>query len=496
MRLFLFLLIALGLWSQGLQAQGVVSERGQAAVRVYNENYVRARESAIAIAKKDILTRTMPQFLKPEDVEQLYPVLENRLLNEPDSFIESTRVIEEFADDKAQEFFVVMEARLYRSRIIGGLQQLAIPLQNDLTQPVSIRLRFDESEWFVKADQEKLLKSMLQRRLAPYRIFLSEEQENPDAPVFDLRFSKAAQQLLNENFNSATIGIQLLLKNQGQTLGEVYAQRLISNRNAGFVIAVLLDQLMLDWAPLIRDLRQLQRKDDGQLRLEVLNAPSADMEDELFRSVGRQIGWNQPTLHMLTPYSVVYQGRPEQQHSAIFESLQEFQESRFRSRELGREQSTIFWRLDWNESLQSLNKSLENPPDWPETKPVIDWSLPENQQGIFYLPIQSSVYAELSNRGSSHWFFLELPKEVKANWEISWDVLGSTKLQPEIFLLDSKRKRINQQLMMKKKAITINYENIPENGKLFLRISDEIGYIKSSVGGYQSFRYVIRVEKK
>jgi hypothetical protein len=271
---------------------------------------------------------------------------------------------------------------------------------------------------------------------------------------------------------------------------------LISNRNAGFVIAVLLDQLMLDWAPLIRDLRQLQRKDDGQLRLEVLNAPSAEMEDELFRSVGRQIGWNQPTLHMLTPYSVVYQGRPEQQHSAIFESLQEFQESRFRSRELGREQSTIFWRLDWNESLQSLNKSLENPPDWPETKPLIDWSLPENQQGIFYLPIQSSVYAELSNRGSSHWFFLELPKEVKANWQISWDVLGSTKLQPEIFLLDSKRKRINQQLMMKKKAITINYENIPENGKLFLRISDEIGYIKSSVGGYQSFRYVIRVEKK
>ena len=99
MRLFLFLLIALGLWSQGLQAQGVVSERGQAAVRVYNENYVRARESAITIAKKDILTRTMTQFLKPEDVEQLYPVLENRLLNEPDSFIESTRVIEEFADD-------------------------------------------------------------------------------------------------------------------------------------------------------------------------------------------------------------------------------------------------------------------------------------------------------------------------------------------------------------------------------------------------------------
>jgi len=496
MRLFLFLLIALGLWSQGLQAQGVVSERGQAAVRVYNENYVRARESAITIAKKDILTRTMPQFLKPEDVEQLYPVLENRLLNEPDSFIESTRVIEEFADDKAQEFFVVMEARLYRSRIIGGLQQLAIPLQNDLTQTVSIRLRFDENEWFVRADQEKLLKSMLQRRLAPYRIFLGKEQENPDAPVFDLRFSKAAQQLLNKNFNSATIGIQLLLKNQGQTLGEVYAQRLISNRNTGFVIAVLLDQLMLDWAPLIRDLRQLQRKDDGQLRLEVLNAPSADMEDELFRSVERQIGWNQPTLHMLTPYSVVYQGRPEQQHSAIFESLQEFQESRFRSRELGREQSTIFWRLDWNESLQPLKKALENPPDWPETKPLIDWSLPENQQGIFYLPIQSSVYAELSNRGSSHWFFLELPKEVKANWQISWDVLGSTKLQPEIFLLDSKRKRINQQLMMKKKAITINYENIPENGKLFLRISDEIGYIKSSVGGYQSFRYVIRVEKK
>ena len=149
--------------------------------------------------------------------------------------------IEEFADDKAQEFFVVMEARLYRSRIVGGLQQLAIPLQNDLTQPVSIRLRFDESEWFVKANQETLLKSMLQRRLAPYRIFLDEEQENPDTPVFDLRFSKAAQQLLNEKFNSATIGIQLLLKNQGQTLGEVYAQRLISNRNAGFVIAVLLD---------------------------------------------------------------------------------------------------------------------------------------------------------------------------------------------------------------------------------------------------------------
>ena len=63
MRFFLFLLI-LGLWCQGLPAQGVVSERGQAAVRVYNENYVRARESAIAIAKKDILTRTMTQSQK------------------------------------------------------------------------------------------------------------------------------------------------------------------------------------------------------------------------------------------------------------------------------------------------------------------------------------------------------------------------------------------------------------------------------------------------
>ena len=103
----------------------------------------------------------------------------------------------------------------------------------------------------------------------------------------------------------------------------------------------------------------MQRKDDGQLRLEVLNAPSADMEDDLFRSVGSQIGWNQPTLHMLTPYSIVYQGKPEQQHSAIFDSLEVFQESRFRSRELGRDQATIFWRLDWNESLQSLTKALE-----------------------------------------------------------------------------------------------------------------------------------------
>ena len=33
MKLFLFLLVAFGLWSQGLQAQGVVSERGQAASR-------------------------------------------------------------------------------------------------------------------------------------------------------------------------------------------------------------------------------------------------------------------------------------------------------------------------------------------------------------------------------------------------------------------------------------------------------------------------------
>jgi hypothetical protein len=49
---------------------------------------------------------------------------------------------------------------------------------------------------------------------------------------------------------------------------------------------------------------------------------------------------------------------------------------------------------------------------------------------------------------------------------------------------------------MKKETITINYGNHIENRKLFMRISDEIGYIKSSVGGYQSFRYVLRVEKK
>ena len=491
---WIFLICGVGLAT----AQSVITERGQAAVRVTNENYVRARETAVAVAKKDILTRTLTEFLRPEDVEQLYPVLENRLLNEPDAFIESTRVIEEVADEQAQEYFLVMEARLYRSRIVNGLQQLAIPLRNDLTRALPVRLRYAEAEWFVQANQETLLRSALKRRLAAYHVELLEEPASnlTTEPVLELSFSKNANQLLQTNFSSTTVGVQLQLQYQGQTLEEVYAQRPLSNRNSGFVIAVLLDQLMLNWSPVIREIRRLEQKDDGQLRLEVLEAPSAIAEDELLQVAEQNIGWSQPILYQLTANSIVYQGQPTRSRSEVAESLRQLRESNFQTQALALIKDTLYWRLEWTEPVRSLLRSTEDPPGWDGGGAPVSWKVPETSPGLYQLPLEEWVYGEIPNRGGSHWLQLELPGDSESAWKVRWQVLGTTKLRPEILVFDDQRNRVQQQSMIKSGSISIDYAYQEKEKKLFLRISDEIGYIKSAVGGYQSFRYALRIEKK
>ena len=78
--------------------------------------------------------------------------------------------------------------------------------------------------------------------------------------------------------------------------------------------------------------------------------------------------------------------------------------------------------------------------------------------------------------------------------KLRWSRLGKTNLRPKITLFDQNLKRLNYYYLGKKKNISLVFELPEASEKFFLRISDEVGFLKHVAGSYQSFRYVLRVD--
>jgi hypothetical protein len=492
MRFVLSVVVLLQLFGGIAWSQNLLVERGQAAVRVSNENYVRARAQALAIAKRDILTRSLSHFLEAESIKRLYPLLQNRLLQNPDVYIESTRIIEEFADESVQEFFLVLEARLYRSRISAGLKDLGILLQGESLQLTSVSLRYQAEPWVADTEFVPLFRSAFERRLEPYKIRLEDASvEAPDLEFF-VRFSESARAMANEPFEPATVGVQLQLRKNEEVLATAYAQRLLTRNTPGYVISVLLDQLMLEWGTVLQVLRQERSATPDVRELEVAGLPNIVAEDSFLQALSASSGEGVPVLRRMTPNSISITGRFERK--SVMREAGASQQDR---RETINFVSDWNWEVDWKTNAAELSRVTEMSAHQELAEPLV-WRVPENSGSMHELPQGVWIVDRLQDRSRNTWFQVvpedESPESSK--WVISWKNLDSTNLRPQIEILDGEFDVLHRVPMFEQGNLEFVLQQQKPGANFFIRVSDQIGYIEKLVGSYQFYHYALRLEKE
>jgi len=158
--------------SSVVQAQNLLVEEGQAAVRVYNENLVKAKTRALDIAKRDLLTRSLSRFLDPKDIERVFPLLSKNLLDSPDQFIESIRIINESTPVDISTFFLTVEGKIFRSRMVSALKKLALPLKTESSFIRTLEFSTNDESIFWQAPDRDLVLKQLRDNFAPYQVSL------------------------------------------------------------------------------------------------------------------------------------------------------------------------------------------------------------------------------------------------------------------------------------------------------------------------------------
>jgi len=76
---------------------------------------------------------------------------------------------------------------------------------------------------------------------------------------------------------------------------------------------------------------------------------------------------------------------------------------------------------------------------------------------------------------------------------LAWFRLGTTHLKPELTIFDQNRNRKISYLLRRRKQFTFHYKIPVGQESFYLRISDEVGFLKGVAGSYQSFHYVLTV---
>ena len=109
----------------------------------------------------------------------------------------------------------------------------------------------------------------------------------------------------------------------------------------------------------------------------------------------------------------------------------------------------------------------------------------------YVLPQRSVVYDHIKNRGDSTTFRLETLKSSEV-LEFQWFRIGKTNLRPIISLLDEKLEVVKSYRLSNIRRFSFNYKVPDGTDTLYLRISDETGFIEGIGGSFQFFHYLLK----
>lgn len=528
-RMLMFLLLGLCCGSLTepvqLQAQNLIVEQTHTAVAVRRENLDQAKQEALSQGKRLLVKRAIERFLDDESMRILAPVLDRHLLESPDLLIDSFRVINEETSDDRTEFTITLEARIFRTRLLTSLRNLGLTTRSEQVPAQKVLLLHD-SDTYLSQPVLKLIRQEMRKRMAPYHVEIL-EMEKPDLPhspsnmqgfLAQTGFSKnlaagaiplmlSVKMTPREGYSETESGVadallQLWDADDQYVIAEVHAQTMTQSSEPQLWVRQLLDELMLVWHKVMGSLHALNRG-ESLVKITISGLPGPAQEQQLLKDLFQDNSrWQNLKLYALSRDHVVYQ--------AVFSGKKKLVEQQLRKR-LGpsfqlknlqwKDTAILTLELEWDEipvMLERYTQVMEVEEFYAETgstgDPIPD---PELQvpltifKSVYELPLGVVVYDQIRHRGDSTTYRLN---SLQQNQTVSldWFRLGKSNLKPLISLLDVNQNLIKRHYLGNKKKFRLRFRASKDETVIYIRISDETGYVEGIGGSFQFVHYLLQ----
>ena len=504
---------------------------------ILNENIVRAEKEAILLAKQTIVKDLLPQFIAPQLLTQVQKLIEDKILNEPDRFIESIRLLDSQEREAHAEFTLLLEARIFQSRLLTAIKGLNIALINDpLRRTV---LLYDPKAPLWQEVQLKDFLLILNPLLEPYKIDV--QQSIPlSADWLSLAAADPQQSLPGEYIDaskvstflrvdfsqeefrqneqqeivSATLRMILYEAVQGRGLRTIVISMEFVEWQPRQAITLMLEEAASQWFPLIADLVAADQKKGSLLRVRLTGFVNPQQEKVFVQNIfhSRNL-WSRFQLHALTKDDVVYQGYFLGEPQSLIPWFIAMKNPSYQVKNAIWQGNELMLEVQWKEEIAQLERylPLDVVEEWSKTHNILitRQTMPANRIKTTYaLPLSTIVYDYLRSRGDSTLYQVEWPpinRMVKEVWyEMSrppinrvvkgvWYQIDKTNLRPIISLYDEERKLVEQHFSNGKENIDFQYRLSPQQTHFYIRVSDQIGYIEGEAGSYLSLHYAISI---
>ena len=520
-----------------LMGQSLIVERAISTVAIQQDNLVRAKAEALKDAKGQAILQAVARFLDLDSTISLKHLLIKHFFEQPDIYIESIRVISEGNTLELTEFTLNIETRIFHSRLLAAFRELGLPTKHERIPFRDVLLIYDADRALRHKRALNLFFEQLQAKLKPYRIraklILTGNKKLPIEAGLPARLALLPRKITEKSDGTTLALVELKLRltpqPQKSPKGKLEAQLIFWSQKADFsdpsnntttattelsykawraekVIPAMLDGLLLQWTPVMQKILAVNQGSGAQVKLKFKGLPGPIEEQWLIKTFFlNNPRWKRLNLDTISSNFVTYKALYLGKHENILREFSSPKDKTFRILFVNWEDNYLVVHVEWNEVPALLEQFyatldvIEFFEDDSEEKNVL---MPELQVPLrtfkqtYRLPLARIVYDNIRHRGDSTMFRIKVPKEpytdeVNKVVNLTWRRLGPTHLSPKLTLFDQNRKRIKSHLLRSRKHFSFKYK-IPFGKEIFyLRISDEVGFLKGVSGSFQSFQYVL-----
>ena len=526
-----------GLLFTPLMGQSLFVERAMTTVAIQQDNLVRAKAEALKDAKGQVILQAAARFLDFDSTISLKHLLIKHFFEHPDIYIESIRVISEGNTPDLTEFTLNIETRIFHSRLLAAFRKLGLPTKHERIPFRDVLLIYDADRALRQKRALNLFFEQLQARLKPYRIrakvILTGNRNLPIEAGLPARLALLPRKTTEKSDGTALALVELKLRLTPQPeispQGKLEAQLIFWSQEEDFsepskittratadlsykdwrtekVIPAILDGLLLQWTPVMQKILAVNQGSGAQVKLKFKGLPGPIEEQRLIKTFFlNNPRWKRLSLDTISSnfvsYKALYLGKQEN----ILREFSSPKDKTFRILSVNWEDNYLVVHVEWNEVpalLEPFYATLEEKGLFEGDSEEKNVLVPELQVPLrtfkqtYSLPLARIVYDNIRHRGDSTLFRIKVPKEpyteeVNKVVSLTWRRLGPTHLRPKLTLFDQNRKRIKSHLLRSRKQFSFKYK-IPFGKETFyLRISDEVGFLKGVTGSFQSFQYVL-----
>lgn len=524
-KLMVFSLLAFSVFlsfSWGLYAQELLVQQGEATVPILNENSDEASKNAVEAAKKNIIEFLLPQFISQQTLLFKQELIAETILNNPDRFIESTRIISSEESDDLSELTLVLEAKVFAFPLKAALKRQNLALLTDPLRKVSLLYDPRESLWDTSLGQYVILS--LNQYLSPYRIqiqhliplnpeWLNALEINSGQPIPPqvLSVTKTNAYLffdwtpnvITEPEAGVEVKVGLTVRlydsHEGKRIDQIQMTQNFANWDANFGFLEMIEQLSQNWDALIGQLIESDKQKGRFIQIEIygltLPAHEAQFVQTLLTSNPQ---WDQVQLAGYMKDHVIFRGFFSGDIQQFVDDLKKRNVPSFTIQQIVGSENRLEFYVKWSkpptvlEPYRSNNvvESAIETLDLPEPRLQVPT---QRIKSIYHLPKPSTVYDFVRSRGDSTMYQINRGPG-NARVSIAFNLLDKTNLQPIISVYNQEMVLINRHPVSRNGKIRFVAQFSPQQSHFFIRVSDQTGVIEGESGSFLSFHYLLEVK--